>query len=386
MPVSDFFEYIQIAIGLSNGDGFTRLGKPTAYRPPGYPLFLSVLFMMTHNSLTSVKLIHVIFGALTVFFTYLIAAKAFNNSIGIVAAGIVTFLPSLISFSSLIASENLAIPLFLVSIFFLLSYAQSNKLRFAILSGFFLGITSLTRPEVLLLPILWIPYLAFQRKDIFRLIQTSFAFLLPIILVIFPWIIRNYLQFHQFIPLSSNGGIMLLVSFNDQTADRANNSKTLNPLFDRAAEEGWDEAKTSGYAASLALRFIKDNPFKAMELVPIKLFYLLSDDISGISWNFIKTVHPVSPQLILTLKIIAQTYYSLILISALSTVLFWKDLKKYPLAILLLITILYWIIYYSIIITTDRYHLLILPIFTIFSAFGLIHIISVVKQKSIEIT
>jgi 4-amino-4-deoxy-L-arabinose transferase-like glycosyltransferase len=369
-----------------NKHGFTRLGEPTAYRPPAYPLFIAALFNVTRNSIFAIKLIHVVLGVMAVFFTYLIAWNTFNSMIGLIAAGIVAFTPSLISYSSLIASENLGIALFLISIYFLLIYARSYKIKFAVFSGIFLGITGLMRPEVLLLPIIWISYLAFQRNKISRIIKTSLAFLLPAILVILPWTIRNYLQFHHIIPISSNGGIMLLVSFNNQTADRANNTKVFAPLYERALKDGWDEAKTSNYAATEAMHFIRDHPYAAIRLIPIKLYYLFSDDISGISWNFIKTIRPVSQSLILSLKIIAQTYYSLIIISALSTILFWKKLKEYPSAILLLITILYWIIYYSVIITTDRYHLLILPIIAIFSAFGIMHIFEIIKQHATEMS
>ncbi|MDI6767599.1 MAG: glycosyltransferase family 39 protein [Bacteroidota bacterium] len=45
-PTSDAFEFHTLAKNLSEGNGFTLDNIPTAYRAPGYPLFLSVIYKL----------------------------------------------------------------------------------------------------------------------------------------------------------------------------------------------------------------------------------------------------------------------------------------------------------------------------------------------------
>ncbi|HEX7572883.1 MAG TPA: hypothetical protein VF514_07295, partial [Bacteroidota bacterium] len=43
---SDDIDYVALGKSLAHGDGYQIDGHPTAYRPPGYPLFLASSFRL----------------------------------------------------------------------------------------------------------------------------------------------------------------------------------------------------------------------------------------------------------------------------------------------------------------------------------------------------
>ncbi len=69
--------YVPLARSVAEGNGFMQRGRPTAYRPPLYPLMLASLVSKTGElSFPAIALLHIVFGAGTVWLT----AKAARGS------------------------------------------------------------------------------------------------------------------------------------------------------------------------------------------------------------------------------------------------------------------------------------------------------------------
>src|SRR5215471_10239563 len=66
-PIADAADYHQIATSLADGHGYVNSGgEPTAWRPPGYPIFLSLIYRVSGPSVTAATIVQSFVGALTV--------------------------------------------------------------------------------------------------------------------------------------------------------------------------------------------------------------------------------------------------------------------------------------------------------------------------------
>jgi 4-amino-4-deoxy-L-arabinose transferase-like glycosyltransferase len=145
-PVSDFAWYDQVARDLATGVGYAISGgKPTAYRPPAYPLFLAGIYHLINDSLLAGRLGNAFLGAATVLMTYYLARRNFSHREAVWGAALVAFTPSLILYSGLHASENLAIPLILATMLCFQIGVDQNHRGWFIVSG-----------SLLLLPFAWL--------------------------------------------------------------------------------------------------------------------------------------------------------------------------------------------------------------------------------------
>ena len=178
LPISDFAWYDQVAGQVVQGRGYSVGGSPTAFRVPGYPLFLAGIYMMFERSLFFAKLASVLLGTLTVFLVYLLGRR------------------------------------------------------------------------------------------------------------------RNYRVFDRLVPLATDGGINLLVSFNEKSVGRFVPGVHAH-IEERARQEGWDKEQLEQAILEEALDFIRRHPVRAIGLAPLKVFHLFRDDVSGVIWNFSETSRPL---------------------------------------------------------------------------------------------
>jgi 4-amino-4-deoxy-L-arabinose transferase-like glycosyltransferase len=381
LPTSDFGWYESRAVEIIKGHGYSVGGISTAHRLPGYTLFLAGIYAVFGESLLAAKLANVLLGTISVYLTYLLSRKTFSVHIALVAATMVAVTPSLILYAALLASENLFTPLFLSSLLLFLQYLRTGKQTYTFFSGIMLGLTVLIRPAVLLLPGSWLLYLFFKRQTLKTIAAQAVLLGLPIVLCLVPWAVRNYARLNHFIPLSTDAGSVLLISFNENSTGRYSVPEEHRIIDERAREMGWDEYQRGRALQEEALRFIQKRPGRALMLAPLKVFQLFRDDVSGVTWNFEATSRPLPHWLWWALLVIAQSYYMIIIGLALATLFFRKSLKRYPWHGLLFTPVLYWIAFHLVFFGDDRYHLPILPIIIVFGAFGLVQIVESARTK-----
>lgn len=84
-----------------------------------------------------------------------------------------------------------------------------------LLLGGLVGLLVLTSPPTALIFILWLAYDLYLNGTATFLKRTLVPFVLLPLLIVAPWTIRNYLQFHRVIPVRDNLGLELSVSNND---------------------------------------------------------------------------------------------------------------------------------------------------------------------------
>lgn len=154
--ISDVGHYDRLAVSLADGKGYIDAeGNPTAFWPVGNPAFLAAIYLIFGHSVFAATIVNAALGTLTVLLTYLLAAQFLVNRQALLAAAIVTFLPShVLIFPPSLWSENLYAPLVLLTLLIALRLFRNPTWRNALLLGVVIGLGAHVRPVLPLFPAL----------------------------------------------------------------------------------------------------------------------------------------------------------------------------------------------------------------------------------------
>ena len=153
MPGWDAADYDGLARRLANGEGYVNSdGTPTAFRPVGYPAFLSAVYIVFGYSWTAGYIANAILSAITVLLTYRLAREFLCGRLSLVVAGVIALLPSHISYTAFMGTETLY-ALFVVTILITSCHlARHPNWKNASLLGLIIGLSVYVRPTLLLFP------------------------------------------------------------------------------------------------------------------------------------------------------------------------------------------------------------------------------------------
>ncbi len=206
-PISDFSWYHLRGVDLANALGYVEAGEPTAYWPVGYPAFLGMLYSIFGQSVSVAKLANILLYMGVIFLCYRLTRSLFRSEIvGRISILIIAFYPNHIAYSSLLSCEILCLFLLLPGTFFLVSMDR-GVFDFAI-SGMIFGLACWVKAQTLpLAGVVLVSYYGYSRKKSpGKMLRNLLRVYGVIVLVISPWIARNYLVFGQFVYISNNGG------------------------------------------------------------------------------------------------------------------------------------------------------------------------------------
>jgi len=225
----DSFVYNDIAFHLYKFKGFScsdeasvipdekAAFKPAITRGPGYPFFLFLVYRLfgSENSMdklswyqnwNKVRIAQCFLDAVICLLVFAIVRCIYPAS----------FLPALISailycfsfyniyYTRTLLSESLATFLLTLSIFSYIRSLKQDSRIWLISSGICFGLTILTRPEYLLLPLaLTLPIYLSHRQDLTLAVKKSILFMASAIIIVAPWTLRNYIVFKKIIPVST---------------------------------------------------------------------------------------------------------------------------------------------------------------------------------------
>ena len=266
---SDDIDYVAIGKLLARGGGYLLDGSPTAYRPPGYPYFLSLFFRLFGDSLTPVRLAQAAFDMVSCLLVFSIGRKLFDDRVGLIAAGIFAFFPMQILYVSIMMTETL----FTVTFLGVVRICMESRIttRRALLGGLVLGVGTLIRPTLLLLPCALFAG-RWGRRESLRLDLRAFLLMGAVCLVVLlPWLIRNEEQFGR-LTLTSNTGVNFWMG-NHPGASGSYSWPPQNPL-----DHIGDEIARSDLGMKLGMEFIRDHPLLALETLPKKWAHFFAVD------------------------------------------------------------------------------------------------------------
>lgn len=199
---SDEPGYDNLARGLLDGYGLTWPG-----RVPLYPAWVAALHWATGYSYARAIYIQSFVGALAVWLTFVLGRDRFGDRAGLLAALGVAVHLVLIRESTRLLSEVLFTPaLLLVTITLSRAMDAPAAARFA-WAGAWIGLANLIRPTLVAFPLFVAAVLLWTRRDR-PAVRDAAALVMVSLLVVSPWVVRNYLKYQAIYPLATSNAIL----------------------------------------------------------------------------------------------------------------------------------------------------------------------------------
>ena len=231
----DEFDYDAIARSLASGHGFSLTAdKPTASRPPLYPILLAGVYRIVGVRAEAGKALQILLGGAIVLLAYLLAENIYN--------------------------------VLLLSFLVLFAGARVKPLSYAVCvaGGILLGLSSLARPNAF-------PFAMFAAGSFLFFgagargtrLAKSIVMLAAVFAVLAPWAARNEARFGKPVLFTTHGGITFYQGNNRVAYDVPTYRGTVAPL---EALPGWDDIKGKGEVAGdaeawrLGKAFVRENP------------------------------------------------------------------------------------------------------------------------------
>lgn len=365
---SDDLNYIKSAVVLGREGTFVfhNYNEPTVFIMPLYPLFLASVFKIFGYGLAGLQMVRIIqafLSCLTIVIVFFTAKELFDEKVALVTAFLVAFyVPNIVTVGYAL-TETLFTTLlcFLVYLSIKFSHSPTNT-KFAVLGIMWAAVT-LCRPTIALYPILLFAYLfLFFRLNLSKMFRLGISMLIPFIILMSPWWVRNYLEYNTFIPLTaSSGNPMLQGTYVDyrQTPE--------NIVYYKLGKNAYETNKNEMETAENRIKdeFKKDfwgylrwYTLGKTLLMWGTIFYW--KEFFGVGWQFVGIFH----------------YFILLGFIGILILLF-NNFFKYLLPVSLII---YINVIHCIYMAFDRYAFPVIPLLSIFCAFFAVRVYSASKK------
>jgi 4-amino-4-deoxy-L-arabinose transferase-like glycosyltransferase len=206
--------YLPLARSIAAGEGLSLNGRPTAYRPPLYPLLLAPLVAASGaRAVPGVAALHIALGAATVGLTALAAGRwGLGGRRSVAAALIVAIDPVLLWQARFVMTETLTAFLLAAALWALMLPRQPAS----ILGGLLFGLAGLARPSMLPGAALTIlARLVIRSATVRERLADALMMTLALLATLCPWAVRNAVVFGVPIATTTHGGYTLALANNE---------------------------------------------------------------------------------------------------------------------------------------------------------------------------
>jgi 4-amino-4-deoxy-L-arabinose transferase-like glycosyltransferase len=216
----DAASYNYLAQTLARGKGWGY--GTSAYRPPGYPIFLAGVYLLVglpYGVFTSARLIEAVLSTFTVAMIGLMVFQLAGRRPALIALAISAIYIPLVLVGVSLMTEALYVPLLLIAINAAIrSRVALHRYRWIVFTGIVMGCASLTRGN----GVVEVPALAFvvwstKPRWSWRALAAPITLVLVAAATISPWTIRNISAQHAFVPVSTELGTTLGGTYNDNS-------------------------------------------------------------------------------------------------------------------------------------------------------------------------
>lgn len=179
--------YYMLATRLSGDFGLLRETLAGFAYPPGYTGFLAVIFAATGNSLAAVVLIQALLGAALAVLVYILAARIAGRPAALLAGTFVALDMNLIQLGSTLTAEAILLTLSVGSVWALVRYRSSGRLRWLAAAAALLGYAFVVRNIVALpLIIAALAWLAFTARTPLTAVRDAAVIVCGVLLLAAP--------------------------------------------------------------------------------------------------------------------------------------------------------------------------------------------------------
>lgn len=338
-PASDFATYYRFGGIFSSFSplSFAVESQSTnmTMQPWGYPFVLAVAFAIAGQSVLIAKLLNVVVGVATLILLWRLAHKLAGKTIAFVTSLLFLCWPAQLMFTSVLASEHLALLMILAGFLSLLSRRLG-------LAGIFIALAATFRLPCAVA----LPTMALGAQPIRRLFYSAGFFFLA-----FALYIGLMYAIYREAPIS-RGGFNLMLGANYEAGGRWNTEDSA--MYATFTSPDRD-------ARAVAWERIKSSPPRYFVLMLEKILTLWSTEDFAANWSSVSNP---------TVRTVSNIYYYILLATALMGLVVAKEIRRklLPLATYAgLVSILH-----SIAVTDPRYHYVAMPAVLLASAWGLV--------------
>ncbi|HNT34332.1 MAG TPA: glycosyltransferase family 39 protein, partial [bacterium] len=284
--------YHQQALAIVSGD----FAPPDGFfRPPFYSFFLAFVYMVFKPTMNimMVRLFQCCLGSLNCYLTFRLGERLFSRRVAWIGWIIMAFYGPLFFFDNELLSPVWEV-FFNLVLLLSLTFAEGNtSMKWWALAGFCLGMSSITRANILpFLPVM-VVWLVWRTKRWLAFEEWRRPALVAVVLALLPGVlvgVRNKVGYGQFIFIAHQGGLTFHVSNNPQ-ADGLSPILPGRPDFTQSdatrivADETKNPAPSPGqvaeYFSRKATTFIKENPGRFLMLTLKRSYYFLFSSFEG---------------------------------------------------------------------------------------------------------
>ncbi len=308
------------ALDIASGNVF---GDTTYFRAPFYVYCLSILFSVFGFSLWAARIFGLLIGLASIFLTYKIGEKLFNQRTAFIASFIQAIFPVVLYFESELLLDALFMFLLELSFYRFIIWHEGHNAKNSLWLGMSLGLAAITRPIILIfiLPILAVAL--WRNGDLTSRIKNSAVLIAGLSLLILPITIRNLVVGHELVPIATQGGVNFYIG-NNALADGLSAAmpeplghnlqiKDITYIAEKESGKKLSPGEVSDFWSQKTLHEILERPFETFKLFLKKIYFnFLNREISNnrnlpdfFSRNILLNINPLSFGLIFSLAVIA---------------------------------------------------------------------------------
>lgn len=288
-PIADFAEYDRLGWQLASEGVYANLsGQPTAYRPPGYPFLLALLYRVVGHQPLAARLFNAGVGTLTCLLLFQLTVRSGLRRLALPVTALYALYPTAIYYTNLLATEVLFTFLFVAIILVWLEFTEIQPaprltaIRHTALTlgfGGLSGMAALVRPVILPVLGLFLLFRIRQIRSVPHIWQLLVLSLAALLVVVMPWTYRNYRVSGRLVLISTNGGVNFFVG-NNLSATGEYFFPADSPF---AGLSEWEMGRASWKAGT---DFIRNHPLQFIRTCLIKALRLFSLEWDAFFYNF----------------------------------------------------------------------------------------------------
>lgn len=267
-------DYVELTRSMAEGNGYSTVFGVTAYRPPGYPLLLLPAYLVSGGSVLAMRMVGVFSLAGAIWLVFLLGRRAHSGAAGALAAVLMAGYPLLAYTATALYPQVPA--MFLVLLFLHLGLQTTSpqlspgrRLAYAVSGGLTGGMLILTVPTFGPLVLAVLGWLAWRHRSVEHrrwILRGIAGCLLALAFLPTAWCVRNAVQLHAFVPISTNNGVNLLLGNSDKITAASGPGGDISAYRQRADRLDLNEVELDRFYRTEALRWIGDHPARAGEL------------------------------------------------------------------------------------------------------------------------
>lgn len=378
---AEFHDYW--AMRIAEGHLFYEDGP--FFRAPLYAYFLGATYAVFGHDYFVVRIIQALIGALSCVLAYQLGKKLFNHRAGLIAGWAMAFTGIIVYYEAELLIPVILLPLCLLSMLWLLKALKSGRKRDWLMTGIFLGLAAIARPNALAaLPIVFVVIL--WKQPLKKALIIGSIFLLGLAIPISPVTWHNIHQ-GEFILIAHQGGVNFYIG-NNPEADGAgavfpglgNIWRYEDTIVLAEIESGkkLSANEVSNFYYRKGLHFIFSQPGKWLKLLSTKFLHL----INNVEVSNNKNIYFAAKDSVLLTILLNNGFWLYGSLGAVGIVLFYRRRSEYRI-------IAWFIILYAgsflLFFITARFRLTVVPFLIVLAAGAVDWALQRIKAKDYKV-